>query len=104
LNGLIQDFNYAGSDGRGGRIVACQMNLPMPGYSSTTADFFNPQVHHIQNMILTGKAAYPVERTLVTSGMTLFGVESLHRGQVRLETPELDVAYQVSKGSTFWRT
>jgi hypothetical protein len=104
LNGLIQDFNFAGGDRKTGRILSCQMNLPMPGTNATTADFFNPLVHHIEDLIQTGRAAYPVERTLLTSGMTLFGVESLHRGQVLLETPELDVTYRVGKASTFWRT
>jgi hypothetical protein len=46
---------------------------------------------------------YPVERTLLTSGMTLAGVESLHRGQVPVATPEMTVRYSVGPESTFWR-
>ena len=98
----IQDFNYAGMD-RSGELITCQMYLPMPGHGSTTADFFTPLVRHIEDMILTGKAPYPVERNLLTSGMVSAGVESLHQGQVPIETPELDVAYQVPEASTFWR-
>jgi hypothetical protein len=103
LNGLVQDFTYAGLDQRTGRIISCQMNLPMPGHTSTTADFFNPLVNNIERMILEGVAPYPAERTLLTSGMTLFAVESLHRGQVPVPTPEMKVAYQPSKQSTYWR-
>jgi hypothetical protein len=102
LNGLVQDFTYAGLT-RSGKIISCQMHLPMPLHISTTADFFNPLVNHIERMILTGRAPYRVERTLLTSGMTLFAVESLHRGGVKVETPEMQVAYQPVAQSTFWR-
>jgi len=103
LNGLIQDFNYAGLVKTTGEIISCQMHLPMPNWISTTADFFNPQVNNIEQTILQGAATYPVERTLLTSGMTLFAVESLHWGEVLLPTPELKVAYEPSVNSTFWR-
>ena len=100
-NGLLRDFVYAGRTTNG--TISCQMHLPMPGFSSTTADFFNPLMHQIERMILTGRVPYPVERTLLTSGMTLAGVESLHRGQQRVATPEMNVAYRVPRTSTFWR-
>ncbi|MFM7805910.1 MAG: hypothetical protein ACKPGK_15645 [Verrucomicrobiota bacterium] len=97
----IRDFNYAGLD-RSGRIHSCQMYLPMPTHGSTTADFFNPQIRHIERMVLTGRQPYPVERTLLTSGMTLAGVQSLHRG-TPVETPEMAVRYSVPNESWFWR-
>jgi hypothetical protein len=99
----IQDFNYAGLRSDTGEIVSCQMYLPMPTRSATTADFFHPLVRHIEEMVITGKAAYPVERTLLTSGMTLAAVDSLHRGQARVETPQMKVRYEVGPESTFWR-
>ena len=34
-------------------------------------------------MFLTGKTPYPVERTLLTTGLTAAGVESLYRGAER---------------------
>jgi hypothetical protein len=99
-NGFIRDFVYAGRTGR--EVVSCQMHLPMPLHISTTADFFNPLVHHIEHMVITGRVPYPVERTLLTSGMTLFAVESLHQGQKPIVTPEMNVAYGVRRTSTFW--
>ena len=99
-NGLIRDFVYAGRTSR--EVLSCQMHLPMPLHISTTADFFNPLVHHIEQMVMTGSVPYPVERTLLTSGMTLFAVESLHQGQKPIATPEMDVTYGVRKTSTFW--
>jgi hypothetical protein len=103
LNGLVQDFTYAGRLKGQERPVSCQMYLPMPPARASLANFFNPLVNNIEEMVLTGKAPYPVERTLLTSGMTLFGVESLHRGGARIETPEMNVAYVAPIRSTFWR-
>jgi hypothetical protein len=99
----IRDFNYAGLRSDSGEIISCQMYLPMPGHGSTTADFFHPLTRHIEDLVIKGKAPYPVERTLLTSGMTLAGVESLHRGQVRVPTPEMKVRYTVGPESLFWR-
>jgi hypothetical protein len=101
LNGFVEDFTYAGLVDD--KVLSCQMYLPMPPRYTTLADFFNPLVNHIEQMVLTGKAPYPVERTLVTSGMTLNGVESLHAAGSRIETPGMGVAYQALKESSFWR-
>ena len=98
----IRDFNYAGLNSRTGEIISCQMYLPMPTHGSTTADFFNPQIRHIERMIVENRAPYPIERTLLTSGMTLAGVESFHRGRA-IETPQMAVRYTVPKESLFWR-
>ena len=73
----IRDFNYAGMLDDGS-IVSCQMYLPMPTHGSTTADFFNPLARHVETTIIEGKAPYPVERTLLTSGMVIGGVDSLY--------------------------
>jgi hypothetical protein len=98
----IHDFNYAGLNARSGEIISCQMYLPMPMHGSTTADFFNPQIRHIERMIVENRAPYPVERTLLTSGMTLAGVESFHRN-APVDTPEMAVRYTAPKQSLFWR-
>jgi hypothetical protein len=99
----IQDFNYAGLRGDTDEIVSCQMYLPMPGHSATTADFFHPLVRHIETMVLENRAPYPVERTLLTSGMTLAAVDSIHNGYTPVETPEMAVVYRSPKESFFWR-
>ena len=99
----IRDFNYAGLNGETGEITSCQMYLPMPGHGSTIADFFNPLCHHIERMVIEGRAAYPVERTLLTSGMVIGGVQSLHKGGALVETPEMAVRNSVPDESYFWR-
>jgi hypothetical protein len=98
----VQDFNYAGLNHETGEVISCQMYLPMPGRGASTADFFNPLVNHIERMVLENRAPYPIERTLLTSGMTLAAVESLHREGSLVETPEMDVRYSVPKESFFW--
>lgn len=103
MNGLVTDFTYAGLRRDNNKIVTCIMFLPMPHAIASTANFFNPLVHHIEQTVARRKAPYPIERTLLTSGMTLFGVESLHQKEMLLQTPELSVRYKTSGESTFWR-
>ncbi|HEX3602205.1 MAG TPA: hypothetical protein VHU84_18775 [Lacipirellulaceae bacterium] len=98
----IRDFNYAGLNSKTGEITSCQMYLPMPDHGSTTADFFNPLVHYIEQMVINNEAPYPIERTLLTSGMTLAGLESLYRNGEIVETPEMGVRYEVPNKSYFW--
>ena len=103
MNGLVEDFNFAARiDGRPG-IFSTQMYLPMPPGRTTLANFFSPLVHYMEKMILTGRTSYPVERTLLTTGLTAAGMESLYR-KARYETPHLNISYQSTKESTFWRT
>lgn len=99
---LVRDFTYAGIDNHG-KIQTCLMFLPLPNYQATLANFFNPLVYNIEKMILSGETPYPIERTLLTSGMTLFGIESLYQGEKLLSTPELKVAYEAPSESRFWR-
>ena len=99
----IRDFNYAGYLADKDEILSCQMYLPMPTHGSTTADFFNPLTRHIEDLVLDGRAAYPVERTLLTSGMVIGGVDSLHADGAMVDTPEMEVVYRAPRESTFWR-
>ena len=49
---------------------------------------------NIQEMFVTGRPQYPVERTLLVSGALDALMESRYRGHVRVETPHLKVAYK----------
>ena len=100
----LSDFNYAGFNGKTGEIVSCQMNLPMPKLSATAANFFNPLIRHIEQMIVDNKAPYPVERTLLTSGMTMAAMDSLSQGERLVQTPQMEVRYKAPAGPLFWRT
>jgi hypothetical protein len=102
MGGLVEDFNFAARlDGQPG-IFSTQMYLPMPPARTSLANFFSPLVYNFEQMYLTGKETYPLERTLLTTGLTAAGVESLFRQQARYETPHLAIGYQPTKQSTFW--
>ena len=104
MNGLVKDFNFAATiDGRA-EPFSTQMYLPMPDGRTTLADFFSPLVNNMETLFLTGKSPYPIERTLLTTGLTAAGVESLYRDQTRMETPQLAIRYEPSRESTYWRT
>jgi hypothetical protein len=104
LGGLVEDFNFAARVDGQSAIVSTQMYLPMPPGRTSLANFFSPLVNNFEKMYLTGKETYPLERTLLTTGLTAAGVESLFRDQAKYETPHLAIRYQPTKASTFWRT
>jgi hypothetical protein len=93
MNGLVDDFNFAASIEGMAKPFSTQMYLPMPDGRTTLANFFSPLSNNMEKMFLTGKPTYPVERTLLTTGLTAAGVDSLYAGQVRVETPHLAIRY-----------
>jgi hypothetical protein len=104
MNGLVRDFNFAAYVDGQRKPWSTQMYLPMPDGRTTLASFFSPLVNGAEKMYLTGKATYPVERTLLTTGLTAAGVESLYRKQEKVDTPHLAIRYEPTKESTFWRS
>ena len=54
-----------------------------------------------EETFVTGKAPYPVERTLMTSGILAAAMQSLASDQKRLETPHLAVRYTAPRESLF---
>ena len=100
LNGAVRDFNFAARV-RGMGIKSCQFLLtPTPNvtYSACLVD-------KIEQMFATGRAPYPVERTLIVSGILESCLESskVKSGQ-RIETPHLNVRYQAPKESQHARS
>ena len=61
-------------------------------------------VSKIEELFETGKAPYPVERTLLVSGVLESCLTSRLEGQKRLETPHLDVRYRAPQQSQHART
>jgi hypothetical protein len=60
---------------------------------------FDGLILKIDEMYRTGIAPYPIERTLLVSGVLDFALESRRQGHVRIETPQLHIPYQVGQPS-----
>jgi hypothetical protein len=62
---------------------------------------FDGLVHCIEEMFVTGKPCYPVERTLLTTGaLALFESRAWKK---RIETPELGIRYRAPRDTFFQR-
>lgn len=98
LNGLVGDFTVAARiKGQAEPFSTLFYLPPVPNVTYSASLMANAE-----KMFLTGQAPYPVERTLLTSGMLESCLKSLAAGK-RLPTPHLNVRYSTSKESTFAR-
>lgn len=98
LDGHTQDFLCAAKlQGRAAPRATC-----FGASEGRPLKHFDGLVDCIEEMFVTGKPVYPVERTLLTSGVLDFLMESLHRGK-RVETPELKVGYRAPAQAYFQR-
>ncbi|HEV3443872.1 MAG TPA: hypothetical protein VG099_04470 [Gemmataceae bacterium] len=99
LNGHLQDFCFAANLKGESRPASCLFCLPPP----PGAKFMDCLVGNIEKLLDTGKPPYPIERTLLTTGILDRALESHYRRGQRLDTPELDVAYAGPADSGFFR-
>ena len=100
VNGLVNDFTFAARLKGQSEALSTLFYLP----SNPNVVYSAALMSKAEELFLTGKAAYPVERTLLTAGLVAAACQSLGAGGKRLETPHLSVRYQVSDKSTFWHT
>lgn len=94
LNGAVRDFNFAARV-KGLGVQSTQFFLPPEPNVTYSACF----VHKIAEMFLTGRAPFPVERTLLVSGMLEACLTSRLEDHRRLETPQLKVVYRAPRQS-----
>lgn len=88
LNGAVRDYTFAARI-KGKGTVSTQFFLsPVPNVTYSAC-----LVSKIEELFVTGKAPYPVERTLIVSGMLESCLQSRKAGGKRLETPHLSVRY-----------
>jgi hypothetical protein len=99
LNGHIQDFCFAAKLKGDAKPASCMFYLPPP----PGAKYFDCLVANIEKLFDTGKAPYPVERTLLTTGILEAAMESHYHRGMRIDTPELDVRYTAPADSGFCR-
>jgi hypothetical protein len=99
LNGAVGDYTFACRLKGTEEILSTQFFLtPTPNvtYSACLGA-------KIEEMFVTGKPPYPVERTLVVSGILESCLDSKVQGHARLDTPHLDVTYRAPAESQFCR-
>jgi hypothetical protein len=99
LNGAIMDFNISARVAGHG-LVSTQFFLPPPPNVTDSACL----AAKIEHLFQTQRAAWPVERTLLTTGLLEACLHSRHKLNQRLETPQLAISYQPPAESQYART
>ncbi|MCI0464957.1 MAG: hypothetical protein L0Z62_49175 [Gemmataceae bacterium] len=99
LNGLVGDFTFAARlRGQKEPFSTLFYLPPNPNVVYSAA-----LMAKAEETFLTGRTPYPVERTLLTTGLVAAGMQSLSENQQRIATPHLAVRYTAPRESTFWR-
>jgi hypothetical protein len=99
LNGAIRDFNISARLA-GQEMVSTQFFMP-PSPNETYSACLAAK---IEQLYQTRKAPYPVQRTLLTTGLLEGCLNSRHRLNQKLETPHLAVSYQPPAESQYVRS
>ncbi len=100
LNGAVKDFLFAARVQGMSELPSTQFLLtPEPNVTYSAC-----LMNKVEEMFRTGRAPYPVERTLLVSGVLESCLTSRQQGHVRLETPHLSVAYRPPRESQFPRS
>jgi hypothetical protein len=99
MNGLVQDFTFAARLKGEAEPLSTLFHLP----PNPNVVYSAALMEKAEQLFLTGEPAYPVERTLLTSGLVAAGLQSLADGR-RLETPHLTLRYCAPRRSTFWQS
>lgn len=102
LDEYVRDLAYAARVGDD--ILATEFFAQGHGYEYEKGPYahFSYLSLNIEEMFLRGVPSYPVERTLLTSGVLEAALISRHEASRRVETPWLDVTYR-SYDSFPWR-
>jgi hypothetical protein len=99
LNGAVRDFTFAARVKGMRQIPSTQFFLPPEPNVTYSACL----VSKIEEMFATGRAPYPVERTLLVSGILEACLTSRIRDHQRLETSQLSVRYKAPRESQYAR-
>lgn len=100
LNGAVKDFTFAARLKSMPQIQSTQFFLtPEPNVTYSAC-----LVNKIAEMFETAKAPYPVERTLIVSGILESCLTSRVEDHKRLETRHLNVQYRAPRESQYTRT
>jgi hypothetical protein len=100
MNGLVNDFTFAARLKNQAEPLSTLFYLP----PNPNVVYSAALMSNVERMFETGKATYPVERTLLTTGLVEAGMKSLAERQQRIQTPHLNVHYGVTPKSHFWQS
>ena len=99
VEGAVKDYTFAARLKGARENVSTQFLLtPVPNVTYSAC-----LVNRIEEMFATGVAPYPVERTLLVSGMLESCLTSKVNGHQKIETPHLDVRYHPPKTPQYAR-
>jgi len=99
LNGLVGDFTFAARLRGQAEPLSTLFHLP----PTPNVVYSAALMAQAERMFVTGKAPYPIERTLLTSGILAAALQSRGADGQRLATPHLAVKYQAPQESLFWK-
>ena len=101
LNGYLTELSYAARNADD-TVDATWFRLQGHGGEPGAYAHFSYLSLNVEEMFLTGQPQYPVERTLLTSGILEAALTSRHQDHTRIETPWLELSYQ-SYDELKWR-
>jgi hypothetical protein len=97
MNGLVGDFTFAARvKGQTDPLSTLFYLPPNPNVTYSAA-----LMSKAEETFVTGKAPYPVERTLLTSGILAAALQSMANDHKRMETPHLAIRYTAPRESQF---
>ena len=99
LNGLVGDFTFAARLRGQAEPLSTLFHLP----PTPNVVYSAALMAQAERMFVTGKAPYPIERTLLTSGILAAALQSRGADGQRLETPHLAVKYVAPQESLYWK-
>jgi hypothetical protein len=99
MNGLVGDFTFAARLKGQSEPVSTLFYLP----PNPNVEYSAILMSKVEEMFVSRNLPYPVERTLLTTGLVAAGMKSLSSGQKRIDTPHLEIHYQAPRESTFCR-
>ena len=99
LNGLVGDFTFAARMRGQAEPLSTLFHLP----PTPNVVYSAALMAQAERMFVTGKAPYPIERTLLTSGILAAALQSRGADGQRLATPHLALKYLAPQESLFWK-
>jgi hypothetical protein len=96
LNGVLHDRAFSARVTPGGALAAEVVATSWAHHSQEPYGQAAYLMEQAQEMVISGREPFPVERTLLTTGVLARVMESRWRGGARLVTPELDVRYELA--------